>query len=77
MFQDPESPHMLEILDFIKNLKVTVDGESIEEDPNWFEGVRGNLKTKEAVLRKSASQRVRSYFNHSKDFIAKSVSMTS
>eukprot|EP00795_Rhopilema_esculentum_P006929 gene6929-12544_t len=72
MLQDPESPYMLEILNFIKNLKVDVDGENIEEDPDWFEGVPGKLKTKEAVLRRSAIQRVRSYFNHSKDFIDKS-----
>ena len=73
LLSDPECSELVAIIDHVKSLSLNIEAESIDEDPNWFEGVSGNQKTKELVLKKSARERVRSYFYSSKDFIDNSV----
>ena len=73
LLSDPECSELVAIIGHVKSLSLNIEAESIDEDPNWFEGVSGNQKTKELVLKKSARERVRSYFYSSKDFIDNSV----
>ena len=73
LLKDPESAEMIAMINYVKDLDINVEAESIDEDPNWFEDVPGKLKTKEAVMKRIARERVRSYLNTSKDFINNAV----
>jgi len=66
---DPESAEMIAIINYVKDRQANVKAETINEDPDWFEDAPASLTTKEAVLKRSAKERVRSYFHSSKDFI--------
>ena len=71
---DPESAEMIAIINYVKDRQANVKAETINEDPDWFEDAPASLTTKEAVLKRSAKERVRSYFHSSKDFINNAVS---
>ena len=72
---DPESAEMIAIIKYVQDRNVNVKAESIHEDPDWFEDAPASLKTKEAVLKRNAKDRVRSYLHSSKDFINNAVSI--
>ena len=74
IFGDRNSTEMVAVLDYIKALDVNIEAETVMDDPDWFDGITGNFKTKEQAMKKSAKGRVRGYLNHSKDFINNSVS---
>lgn len=74
MLKDPNSPEFMMMMNYIKNQNLNIEAETMEDDPDWFIGIPGKQKTKEAVMRKSAKERVRSYWNNSKDFVNSSVS---
>lgn len=69
IFGDKNSTEMVAVLDYIKALDVNIEAETVMDDPDWFDGITGNFKTKEQAMKKSAKGRVRGYLNHSKDFI--------
>lgn len=75
LLNEPESGEMSAIISYLRDLNLNIEAESVDEDPDWFVDLPKNLKTKEAVLRKSARERIRSYLNTSKDFINSSVSV--
>ena len=74
MLKDPDCPEFMMMMNYIKDQSLNIEAETIEDDPDWFVGIPGKQKTKEAVMRKSAKERVRAYWNNSKDFINSSVS---
>ena len=73
LLSDPESAEMVAIINYVKDLDFNIEAETITEDPEWFVDVPGNLITKEAVLKRSAKERIRSYLNSSKDFVNNAV----
>ena len=73
LLSDPESSEMVAIINYVKDLELNIKAETVTEDPDWFMDVPGNLITKEAVLKRSAKGRIRSYLNSSKDFVNHSV----
>ena len=74
LLKDPNCPEFMMMMNYIKDQNLNIEAETIEDDPDWFVGIPGKQKTKEAVMRKSAKERVRGYWNNSKDFINSSVS---
>lgn len=43
-----------------------------KDDPDWFEGINSQLKTKEEVMRRKAQDRIKGYFYKTKDELSKS-----
>ena len=71
---DPEAPELSFILEYLNTIQGNVEAENRDEDPEWFEGVIGNHKTKQAVMRHGAKGRIRGYYYNCKDLIDGSVS---
>eukprot|EP00794_Sanderia_malayensis_P015291 gene15291-16869_t len=71
IFGNVDSPEMSAVLSYIQEITVNTEAESIEDDPEWFEGVAKTFTTKEKVMKNSAKQRVRGYLSTSKEFINK------
>jgi len=45
----------------VKNKEITTSASTIEEDPDWFEGLSTNAKTKESFMLKNCQSRIRGY----------------
>lgn len=57
--------------EFMRDLHMNVEAETIEEDPDWFDGISGSsIKTKEQYFINSAKSRIRGYYREAKDYIS-------
>lgn len=67
LLEDPESPELSLMFDYVHAIHADVDAEHIEDDPDWFDGVT-KYKTKAKVMRHSAKSRIRGYLSKSKEY---------